>query len=101
MTKDHVFEIFSNFGNITDCHFQTDKNKAWLSSGNAYVEYEKPEEVDECIKKMNGGKLKVGILDTKNPLPILGTKILQSWVPFFCLYNLLLVLSSFFCFYGS
>ncbi len=57
VTKDHVLEIFTNFGNIIYCDFPLDKSKAWLHQGNAYVEFEKVEEADDCIKKMDGGKI--------------------------------------------
>ena len=55
VTKDHVLEIFGNFGNITHCDLTLDRNKTWLHNGNCYVEYEKVEEAEECIKKMDGG----------------------------------------------
>ena len=50
-----MVEIFSSFGNITYCDMQMDKSKTWLNTGTAYVEFEKVEEVDEAIKKMDGG----------------------------------------------
>ena len=55
MTKDHVLEIFGNFGNITYCDMPVDRQKTWMHTGNVYVEYEKIEEAEECIKKMDGG----------------------------------------------
>ena len=55
MTKDHVMEIFGNFGNVIFCDFPMDKQKSWINTSMAYVEFEKLEEADECVKKMNGG----------------------------------------------
>ena len=56
VTKDHVMEIFGNFGNVIYCDLPMDKQKSWINTSLAYVEYEKLEEADECVKKMNGGK---------------------------------------------
>ena len=55
VTKDHVMEIFGNFGNVIFCDFPMDKQKSWINTSMAYVEFEKHEEADECVKKMNGG----------------------------------------------
>ena len=48
-------EIFGNFGNVIDCDLPMDKQKSWINTSMAYVEFEKLEEADECVKKMNGG----------------------------------------------
>jgi RNA recognition motif-containing protein len=48
-------EIFGNFGNVIFCDFPMDKQKSWINTSMAYVEFEKLEEADECVKKMNGG----------------------------------------------
>ena len=56
VTKDHVLEIFGNFGKVVYCDVPMDKQKSWINTSLAYVEYEKLEEADECIKKMDGGK---------------------------------------------
>ena len=55
VTKDHVLEIFGNFGNITYCDLPVDKGKTWLHLEKCYVEFEKLEEAEECVKKMDGG----------------------------------------------
>ena len=57
VTKDHVLEIFGNFGHVTFCDLPMDRGKTWLHLERCYVEYEKVEEADECIKKMDGGKI--------------------------------------------
>lgn len=49
-------EIFAHFGVIKDASLDLRPNRSWISNGNAYITYEKPEEVEECIKKMNGGE---------------------------------------------
>lgn len=56
VTKDHVLEIFGNYGNITYIDVPNDKSKPWIPNGMAYVEFEKIEEADDAIKKMDGGK---------------------------------------------
>ena len=48
-------EIFGNFGNVIFCDFPMDKQKSWINTSMAYVEFEKLEEADECVKKMYGG----------------------------------------------
>ena len=48
-------EIFGNFGNVIFCDFPMDKQKSWINTSIAYVEFEKLEEADECVKKMHGG----------------------------------------------
>ena len=48
-------EIFGNFGNVIYCDLPMDKQKSWINTSMAYVEFEKLEEADECVKKMNGG----------------------------------------------
>ena len=58
VTKDHVLEIFGNFGKVVYCDVPMDKQKSWINTSLAYVEYEKLEEADECIKKMDGGMFK-------------------------------------------
>ena len=49
-------EIFGNYGSIIYCDFPMDKTKGWLNSSLAYVEFDKLEEADDCVAKMNGGK---------------------------------------------
>lgn len=55
MLKEHVNEIFSFFGTVKYVDLPTDRGRSWINAGNAYVEYEKPEEAEEAMKKMNGG----------------------------------------------
>ena len=52
-------EIFGNFGNVIYCDFPMDKQKSWINTSLAYVEFEKLEEADDCVKKMNGGMYRV------------------------------------------
>ena len=76
MTKDHVLEIFGNFGKVVYCDVPMDKQKSWINTSLAYVEYEKLEEADECIKKMDGGMLKTHVWLVGCPNP---NKMEQSW----------------------
>ena len=55
VTKDHIMEIFGNFGNVIFCDLPMDKQKSWINTSMAYVEFEKLEEADECVKKMDRG----------------------------------------------
>ncbi len=55
MLKEHVNEIFSFFGTVKYVDLPSDRGRNWINLGNAYVEYEKPEEAEEAMKKMNGG----------------------------------------------
>ena len=56
ITKDHILEIFSNFGNVTSCEVPVERDRSWINMGKAYVEFEKIEEAEEAVKKMDGGK---------------------------------------------
>ena len=49
-------EIFSNFGNVTNCEVPVERERSWINMGKAYVEFEKIEEAEEAVKKMDGGK---------------------------------------------
>ncbi len=56
VTKEHVKEIFGNFGTIRSVDFPTERAKDWIGTGSANVDYEKPEQAEEATKKMNGGE---------------------------------------------
>ncbi len=53
--KDHVVEIFANFGTVKSVEMNNDRQRPRVGSS-AYVEYEKPEDVENAIKHMHGGK---------------------------------------------
>ena len=56
VTKEHVTEIFANFGTIRSVDLPTERSRNWIGTGSAYVDYEKPEHAEEASKKMNGGE---------------------------------------------
>ncbi len=59
--RDHIKEIFSNFGTVTFVDVPTERIRTWMNVGNCYVEFEKMEEAEEAIKKMDGGKFKIPV----------------------------------------
>lgn len=54
--KGHVQEIFANFGTVKSVDMVMDRNRSWISRGDAYVEFEDPKDCEEAIKHMNKGK---------------------------------------------
>lgn len=55
--KEHVQEIFANFGTIKHVELPPNMIHQHLTRGFAYVEYEKAEEAEKAIKYMNGGQV--------------------------------------------
>ena len=77
VTKEHVTEIFANFGTVSYCDLVMEKERPWLNMGKAYVEFEKIEEAEEAITKMDGGFIdgqeikvaKVLVQRNRSPMP--------------------------------
>lgn len=57
MTKEHVIEIFENFGKIKLIDFPLDRFHPSINRGMAYVEYHTPEEAEKAMKHMDGGQI--------------------------------------------
>lgn len=57
MTKDHVFEIFGNYGPIKSVDFQIDRVHPPAGRGFAYVEYNNPDDAENAMKHMDGGQI--------------------------------------------
>lgn len=55
VTKDHIFEIFSAYGSVKAVEFPLDRSHPF-GRGFAYVEYETPDEAENAMKHMDGGK---------------------------------------------
>lgn len=55
ITKEHIQEIFSDFGTIKEVDVPLDRfNK--LCKGFSYIEYSNPEEAENAMKHMDGGE---------------------------------------------
>lgn len=65
ITKEHIQEIFSDFGTIKEVDVPLDRFNR-LCKGFSYIEYSTPEEAENAMKHMDGGKchiyLKISIL---------------------------------------
>ena len=59
VTKEHIMEIFSTYGNIKMVDFAIDKLHPNHGRGFAYVEFETADEAENAMKHMDGGKLKL------------------------------------------
>lgn len=57
VTKEHIVEIFSTYGNIKIVEFPLDKMHPSHGKGFAYVEFETADEAENAMKHMDGGKL--------------------------------------------
>lgn len=57
VTKDHVQEIFSNYGTIKYVEFPTDRMHVPFGRGFAYIEYTNPEDAENAMKHMDGGQI--------------------------------------------
>ncbi|EDV27742.1 uncharacterized protein TRIADDRAFT_9217, partial [Trichoplax adhaerens] len=55
-TKDHVQEIFSNYGKVKNVDVPTDRANG-LPRGFAYIEFENGKSAENAIKYMNGGQI--------------------------------------------
>jgi len=76
VNKDHINEIFCNYGVIKSVELPNDFVHPFLSRGFAYVEFEKPEEAEKAIKYMDGGQIdgqvinvSIAIGRAKPPIP--------------------------------
>lgn len=57
MTKGHIVEIFSSFGEVRNVEFPTDRFHPTFGRGIAYVEFATHEECENAIKQMDGGQI--------------------------------------------
>uniref|UniRef100_T1GMK1 RRM domain-containing protein n=1 Tax=Megaselia scalaris TaxID=36166 RepID=T1GMK1_MEGSC len=57
VTKEHVIEIFENFGKIKLIEFPFDRFHPTINRGIAYVEYHTAEEAEKAMKHMDGGQI--------------------------------------------
>lgn len=55
VNKDHIMEIFSNYGSIKNIDMPMDRVHSNFSKLFAYIEYEMPEEAEKAVKYMDGG----------------------------------------------
>jgi len=63
ITKEHIQEIFSDFGTIKEVDVPLDRfNK--LCKGFSYIEYSTPAEAENAMKHMDGGKCHIVDLET-------------------------------------
>ena len=51
-------EIFSTYGTIKSIDMPPERGHAEFSRGFCYIEYDKPEEAENAVKFMDGGKIK-------------------------------------------
>lgn len=74
VTKEHIMEIFSTYGQIKMVDFAMDKLHPNQGRGFAYVEFETADEAENAMKHMDGGKYKISnfflfivlLIDTNN-----------------------------------
>lgn len=57
ITKDHIHEIFSNYGVIKFIEFPFDRFHPKFGRGFAYVEYVNAEDAENAMKHMDGGQI--------------------------------------------
>lgn len=57
VTKEHVIEIFENFGKIKLIEFPFDRFHPTINRGMAYVEYHTADEAEKAVKHMDGGQV--------------------------------------------
>lgn len=55
VNKDHIMEIFSNYGSVKNIDMPMDRVHSNFSKLFAYIEYESPEEAEKAVKYMDGG----------------------------------------------
>ena len=56
VNRDHLQEIFSNYGIIKTVDLPVNRVHPHFSKGFAYIEYEKAEDAEKAIKYMDGGE---------------------------------------------
>lgn len=59
VTKEHIIEIFSTYGNIKLVDFPIDKMHPTCGKGFAYVEFETADEAENAMKHMDGGEFTI------------------------------------------
>lgn len=74
ITKDHVIEIFSNYGEIKVVDFPTDRFHPQNGRGFCYIEYLNSEDAENAMKHMDGGQVD-------------GTEVAVSLLKIFCNKN--------------
>lgn len=57
ITKDHIHEIFSNYGSVKFIEFPIDRFHPKLGRGFAYIEYVNAEDAENAMKHMDGGQI--------------------------------------------
>jgi RNA recognition motif-containing protein len=56
VTRDHILEIFSTYGTVKSVDFPQDRLHTHTGRGFAYIEFETPNEAENAMKHMDGGK---------------------------------------------
>ena len=59
VVKEHVNEIFTNYGAIKSIDMPPDRTHTEFSRGFAYIEYENPDDAEKAIRHMDGGRYKL------------------------------------------
>ena len=65
MNKDHLTEIFGNFGVIKYVDLPNERGRNWLHKGMAYIEFEKADEAADAVKHMDKGNKHPGFFYSK------------------------------------
>ncbi|KAG8235297.1 hypothetical protein J437_LFUL014935 [Ladona fulva] len=55
VTREHVIEIFSAYGQVRNVEFPQDRLHQHIGRGFAYVEFSNPDEAEEAMRHMDGG----------------------------------------------
>lgn len=73
MTKDHIIEIFSNYGEVKGVDFPTDRFHPYNGRGFCYVEFANSDDAENAMKHMDGGQIdgcEVAVSPVNNPKPM-------------------------------
>lgn len=57
VNKEHLTEIFANFGTVQQVDLPLDRNHGRLNKGYCYVQYATQEEAENAMKHMDGGQI--------------------------------------------
>jgi RNA-binding protein with serine-rich domain 1 len=57
VNKDHLSEIFGNYGDVKLVDLLTDRIHPYMSRGQAYIEFENAEQAEKAIENMHGAQI--------------------------------------------
>lgn len=57
INKDHLTEIFGNYGKVEHVDVLTDHVHPYMSRGQAFIEFENAEQAEKALSYMNGAQI--------------------------------------------